>query len=586
MPTLSPTAKFSATDVDGSPLIGGKLYTYAAGTTTPLSSYVSSSGAANTNPVILDSRGEADVWLSQDAPYKLVLKDSNDVQIWSVDYVNGDTTLASSGGSAGVGWIQSGTGASATTVQAKLRRTVEAEDFGAVGDGTTNNTTAIQAAIDAMFASGGGYVQLQIGKTYRIDGTLQIKSGVVLGHSAGMWDTFSTFTANNEPATARLLKHGGGDAVAFYHGGTLATQFAGGGLIGITIDGTNQTSGGGVLCTQPTAAFTFGGFVKNCIFEKCYAYGIYLPLGTYSMQDFKIVECMFEGTRSVAAGEGSGIINYATDTHVRNAQFFRNARHGVENYGGSLRLNDVDSFYNTQCGLYDAGQATKAIYTQFDANGTYGIDFEVSAVYTAGARQHRFSNCLVWKNNTSAAANGRNVKFGQTGGGAGLTNISFGDSIFGASAGETVEYHLAVSAPITDGQNRFTNCQMYDYSTTSLKSMNDDLWKMSFFAACGTGTEQIWTKPTTLADGTTQPSVQLTSFLQTANTAPTTIVNLLVGKPGQEVKVLIPDAFTTVDFSFSNLKGNGGVDWAAPAGSSMTCTTPDGTTWYCIVSGG
>jgi len=71
----------------GVPLVGGKLYTYAAGTTTPLATYTSQSGvSANTNPIILDSRGEANVWLSS-AAYKLKLTTPADVEIWTVDNV-------------------------------------------------------------------------------------------------------------------------------------------------------------------------------------------------------------------------------------------------------------------------------------------------------------------------------------------------------------------------------------------------------------------------------------------------------------------------------------------------------------------
>jgi len=72
---------------DGTPLVGGKLYTYAAGTTTPSATYTDSTGAsANTNPIILDSRGEANVWLSGSL-YKFELKDSVDALIWTVDNV-------------------------------------------------------------------------------------------------------------------------------------------------------------------------------------------------------------------------------------------------------------------------------------------------------------------------------------------------------------------------------------------------------------------------------------------------------------------------------------------------------------------
>lgn len=72
----------------GVPLVGGKLYTYASGTTVPLATYTDSSGNfANANPVILDSRGEASVWFGP-SRYTLVLKDSLDNLIWTADGVN------------------------------------------------------------------------------------------------------------------------------------------------------------------------------------------------------------------------------------------------------------------------------------------------------------------------------------------------------------------------------------------------------------------------------------------------------------------------------------------------------------------
>lgn len=88
MTTLCPAPKFKAFNVGSTtPLVGGKLYTYDAGTTTPRVTYKDSTLLSlNTNPVILNSNGEADVWLDE-SPYKLVLKDSADASIWSVDNV-------------------------------------------------------------------------------------------------------------------------------------------------------------------------------------------------------------------------------------------------------------------------------------------------------------------------------------------------------------------------------------------------------------------------------------------------------------------------------------------------------------------
>ena len=61
---LTPSPKMQFFDANGNPLAGGKLYSYASGTSTPLVTYTDSTGlSANTNPIILDSRGEANVWL-------------------------------------------------------------------------------------------------------------------------------------------------------------------------------------------------------------------------------------------------------------------------------------------------------------------------------------------------------------------------------------------------------------------------------------------------------------------------------------------------------------------------------------------
>lgn len=77
-------------DANGTPLAGGKLYTYAAGSTTPIVTFTDSSGVgANTNPIIFDSAGRppAQVWLTKGNVYKFVLTTSADVQIWSQDNI-------------------------------------------------------------------------------------------------------------------------------------------------------------------------------------------------------------------------------------------------------------------------------------------------------------------------------------------------------------------------------------------------------------------------------------------------------------------------------------------------------------------
>ncbi len=91
---LAPAPKFQAFDVAGAPIVGGKVYTYASGASvTPLTTYTDSGGlTANANPVILDSRGEANIWFTPAVLYRVVLKDSSDNVLYTVDNVAGSVT--------------------------------------------------------------------------------------------------------------------------------------------------------------------------------------------------------------------------------------------------------------------------------------------------------------------------------------------------------------------------------------------------------------------------------------------------------------------------------------------------------------
>lgn len=90
-----PWPNFREFDDNGDPLSGGKLYSYIAGSATPLATY-DENGDLNSNPVILDTAGRAHVYLDETKVYKLVLKNANDVTIWTEDNlgVNGSGTSA------------------------------------------------------------------------------------------------------------------------------------------------------------------------------------------------------------------------------------------------------------------------------------------------------------------------------------------------------------------------------------------------------------------------------------------------------------------------------------------------------------
>lgn len=71
-------------DTSGNPLASGKVYTYDAGTTTARALYTAQDKTTSaTNPIILDANGRSLVY--GDATYKFVVKDSDDVTLYTMD---------------------------------------------------------------------------------------------------------------------------------------------------------------------------------------------------------------------------------------------------------------------------------------------------------------------------------------------------------------------------------------------------------------------------------------------------------------------------------------------------------------------
>jgi len=271
MANLSPSPKLQFFTANGVPLSGGKLYSYAAGTTTPLATYTNQGGGtANTNPIILNSRGEAEVWLGS-TNYKLKLTDSTDVEIWTVDNVStwaSVASLAASGGAAligaaastynsgttvqaqltnvgsatgatNVGFTQTGTGADARTVSSKLKDILSVKDFGAVGDGTTDDTLAIKDAIAAAVAAAPATLTFPTG-TYKCTNTLgdYFGSDVTLD---GQGSTLDFSTAATSPATTFLS-----------FSGTIAT--------GVSL--SSDAASAQKTVSVASATFAVGDFVK------------------------------------------------------------------------------------------------------------------------------------------------------------------------------------------------------------------------------------------------------------------------------------------------------------------------------------
>jgi hypothetical protein len=355
---LSPVGGVAAQffDNSGNVLTGGKIYTYAAGTTTDQATYTSVTGVTfHTNPIILDASGRVpsgEIWLTDGISYKFVLTDSNDVLIGTYDsivginsnflnfytqeeiqtatagqtvftlstvsytpgsnslsvfvdgvnqydgssyaYVETDSTtvtftaglhvgalvkfttaISITGGATNainVVYDPPFTGGVATTVEHKLSEMISVIDFGATGNGVTDDSASIQAAIDAaqgrpIYIPEGTYIlgtPLELNFSSATSPTYQPATQLI---GAGqkivtLVNRSGDYGIKNTPTLAQTAQ-------------TIGVRFSGGQLSGFTLttDGISAAGSGGI----ELASYWFAT-LSNLYISSTDTNGISVPL--------------------------------------------------------------------------------------------------------------------------------------------------------------------------------------------------------------------------------------------------------------------------------------------------------------------
>jgi hypothetical protein len=245
MAVLTPTPRMQFFAADGTPLVGGKVYTYQAGTTSPQATYTDTTGVtSNTNPIILNSRGEAAIWLGG-LNYKFKLTDANDVEIWTVDYISGpisgasptltgNVAIESDSSSPALKITQTGSG---YALQVQDAADPDITPFvidanGSVGIGTASPSSALEIAAPGVFT--GAWAYLPTGTT-------------MLFAQANAPTGWTKSTTHNNKALRVVSGAGGGS------GGSVAftSAFASQAVIG-TVGGTSLT-----IAQMPAHAHTY-----------------------------------------------------------------------------------------------------------------------------------------------------------------------------------------------------------------------------------------------------------------------------------------------------------------------------------------
>jgi hypothetical protein len=474
--TLSPLAGagWQFFDNNGVPLSGGLLYTYSAGTSTPLATYTDFSGTvANSNPIVLDSSGRIpyEVWITVGFGYKFVLNDANGILIRSYDnipsnspsafandsssvsyevgytanagsFVVGDSYLITYVGTTnfvaigalsntvGVYFTATGAGSGTGTalvsrsVQNRLRDSISVKDFGATGNGTTDDTASIQAAIN--FAKGSP-VYFPAG-TYLITSSLQLNwSTSTTGFQAG-----TRLIGQNEGNTTILNRSGD---FALKHTPTSAqvaaeVRMSDGEIahLNIIIDGSSPAGSGGIQLysfwnprihdlnidgvltdgiqipvntglSSNSDLYSCGTVtLDNVRINGCSGWGIYAATFsiTFKISRAYIINCTGGGIYTTGSGHeiidnaiaGNGASGSSTSAGIHIA-------YGSVGTPSDVVLRENEMQENWNCHFWIEGYNNLAYQNRFIQDGTTGT----------GGNTFRNSYCVI----TDATASGSNI---------------------------------------------------------------------------------------------------------------------------------------------------------------------------------
>ena len=450
----------------GVPLSGGKIYTYAAGTTTPQATYTTGAGnIQHSNPIILDAAGRVptgEIWLTDGLSYKFAMYDANNVLIATYDnivginsnfvnFVNqqeiqtataGQTvfTLTTMQYQVGTGNLsvfvdgvnQYGPGAqyaytetSSTvvtfvsglhvgasvkfttteiqnsgvadasqitytypdanaveeSVEDRLAQYVSVKDFGAIGDGVTDDTDAIVNALNASNA-----VYFPAG-TYLTTGGINIKNKSLFGVPTNA-------TAQNAVSIIKLSGSNTNTSL-FINGGSISTPWGDGGgcllrdlYLQGNWDGSTTNSETNISVIGGLVKWWSGAYVKiqNCLIAKSFGFGVFsYQLGYSSIENSFVSTNAKNGIHLEAPSGGSAI----TSTTIDNTSV--NSCRGTAPTGGN-GVYIKNGFYcdvngcvieDVLCGVYLDGADNRSITvfeTHIESTTNGGVYYNGSGI--------------------------------------------------------------------------------------------------------------------------------------------------------------------------------------------------------------
>ena len=301
-------------------------------------------------------------------------------------------------------FLQTGTGAVSRSVTSKLQDAVHVKDFGAKGDGVTDDSAAFIAAL----ASGAGEVRADDG-TYVVNSMITLAKGQKLYFGVGTHTVGGirfTDSLTDQTGTGKIECAGSGQTTLMLKSGANVdvisqTNFAAligqnskyglfrGDIHGCTIDGNraNQTA-----ASYGIRLYGHGLVLTDVTVRDAFSDGIYTEWGVDSTfaTPFDDLEGYFSGIRCAFNNGNGWTFRGPHDSDFVQVVLYQNGGWGMQvqtsgTYNGNGHLSSVNTFLNTLGGIYSNSSLDGS---QVEATSATGWGMLIDS----GAGSHNFAS--------------------------------------------------------------------------------------------------------------------------------------------------------------------------------------------------
>ena len=550
----------------GDAIVGGLVYVYISGTTTLATLYADNGITLQANPVTTNTDGEY-AFYAANGTYTLQITATNYATETKPGVVLFDPSDAQTANQ--INFLQAGTGAVTRTAQSKMRDVVSVKDFGAVGDGVTDDTAAIQAA---MAAANGKAIYFSTG-TYKT--------------------TSSTFSS-----LSNMLIFGDGFSSVIQVSTAIDAWLFDNTCSNINIEGL--TFVGASVATEVKTAIRLRAprsSVRNCYIRN-FNNGVLIQ--DENASDCLIIGNIFKDLIGATSGNGYGAYTVAQRTIISNNHFSAVGRHDVYLSGSTpqgAQYCVVEGNTSISC-----GHEAIALYAQSTQGSVKGCVVQGNTIKSSGTQAIGMTqNCtdnIIANNHIEAAGQYGIVLEGSTPAGTyPLRNVIAGNNVADCggqqirainSSNNIFVGNTTSAVSVTPISNRGINVDSTgtpsSYPSGNFVGNNtyNNLAGGAYIGSnagvyFGIAERQEQEEWLTAADGDTTPSVLNAKRLVLSNTGATTVSNFDDAKDGQEITLFFTNGNTTVNQSNAYLAG--GVNFTGTANDTLTLVKR-GIYWY------